>query len=174
MNYNDISEKWQAENDDLRNLSEEIAPIQFGLQRMERCLATEFKLITFMTQTQHHVQKLNKHPEQFKLNRYPEYMTFESTRVPIGAKEDRDNIQNYINANLIDIKGKNAIACQAPISKFTFYNFWRMIQQHNVRKIFMLSACIEKTKLKCDRYFPQNDLPQSKMTEREYQISLVK
>ena len=54
-------------------------------------------------------------------------MTFESTRVPIGAKEDRDNIENYINANLIDIKGKNAIACQAPISKFTFYNFWRMI-----------------------------------------------
>ena len=43
---------------------------------------------------------------------------------------------------MIDIRGKKAIACQAPISKFTFYNFWRMIEQHNVHRIFMLSACI--------------------------------
>lgn len=29
---------------------------------MERCLNTEFKLISFMTQTQLHVEKLNKNP----------------------------------------------------------------------------------------------------------------
>mgnify|MGYP000008776807 CR=1 FL=1 len=54
-------------------------------------------------------------------------MTFESTRVKLGPPDSHDNIDNYINANLIDIKGKTAIATQAPISKFTFYNFWKMI-----------------------------------------------
>jgi protein tyrosine phosphatase len=129
---------------------------------MDRCLATEFKLLTFMTQTQHHVEKLNKNPEQYKLNRYPEYMTFEPSRVLLGDPNDKDNIENYINANFIDFLGKRAIATQAPISKCTFYNFWRMVDQYNVSKIFMLCNIIEKSKPKCDRYFPQNANPEPK------------
>ena len=168
MSYNDISQQWLTENDDLKNLSEEIAQIEFGLERMERCLTTEFKLITFMTQTQHHVDKLNKHPDQFKLNRYPEFMTFEPSRVTLGKPEDKDSIENYINANLIEIRGKQAIATQAPLSKTTFYNFYRMLEQYNITKIFMLSNFIEKGKLKCDRYFPQTIDPEAKLTEKEY------
>ena len=99
-------------------------------------------------------------------------MTFEPTRVKIGSADSHESIDNYINANLVDIKGKTAIATQAPISKFTFYNFWRMIETYKVRKIFMLSACIEKTKLKCDRYIPQNTLPESKIVVKEYEIVL--
>ena len=69
-------------------------------------------------------------------------MTFENTRVKLGNKEEHDNIDNYINANMIDFRGKTAIATQAPISKFTFYNFWRMIEQYNVQKIFMLCSVV--------------------------------
>ena len=123
---------------------------------MERCLSTEFKLITFMTQTSQHVDKLNKHPEQFKLNRYPEFMTFDKTRVTLGKEEDRNEIDNYINANFVTIQGKQTIATQAPITKFTIYNFWRMVEQYKVNKIFMLTGVMEKGKLKGDRYYPQN------------------
>jgi protein tyrosine phosphatase len=95
-------------------------------------------------------------------------MTFEPTRVHLGDESDQENIENYINANFIDFVGKKAIATQAPISKFTFYNFWRMIDTYNVNKIFMLSGIMEKNKLKCDRYYPQNVSPESKLTEKEF------
>ena len=60
--YEDISVEWQEENPDLKQMSEEIQQIEFGLERLERCLATEFKLLTFMTQTEQHVNKLYKNP----------------------------------------------------------------------------------------------------------------
>ena len=77
----------------------------------------------------------------------------------LGDPNGKDNIENYINANFIDLLGKKAIATQAPISKGTFYNFWRMVEQYNVSKIFMLCNIIEKSKPKCDRYFPHNANP---------------
>lgn len=126
-----------------------------------------------MTQTQLHIAKLYNHPEQVKLNRYSEYLTFESTRVQLGKPQDQNTIDNYINANFIDIAGKKAIATQAPIFKTTSYNFWRMIDQYQVSRIFMLTNFIEKGKIKCDRYFPLNTLPETKLTENEYEIELL-
>lgn len=95
-------------------------------------------------------------------------MTFEPTRVLLGKPSEKDHIDNYINANFINIEGKKAIAAQAPISKLTFYNFWRMVEQYKVDTIFMLSNIIEKNKLKCDRYYPVNSLPESTLREEEY------
>jgi len=37
-----------------------------------------------MTQTQHHVNKLYKNPEQFPLNRNPAFMTFDPSRSIVG------------------------------------------------------------------------------------------
>jgi protein tyrosine phosphatase len=54
-----------------------------------------------MTQTQHHVAKLYKNPEQFPLNRNSGFMTFEPSRVTLGPPDEVDRIENYINANLI-------------------------------------------------------------------------
>jgi protein tyrosine phosphatase len=59
--------------------------------------------------------------------------------VILGDPKDKESIENYINANFIDFLGKKAIGTQAPISKTTFYNFWRMIEQYHVTKIFMLA-----------------------------------
>lgn len=93
-------------------------------------------------------------------------MTFDKTRVTLGKEEERDQIENYINANFVQIQGKLSIATQAPINKFTIYNFWRMVEQYKVNKIFMLTGVMEKGKLKCDRYFPQNTEPESKIIEK--------
>jgi protein tyrosine phosphatase len=88
-------------------------------------------------------------------------MTFEPTRVHLG--KDKDSIENYINANFIEFLGKRVIATQAPISKATFYNFWRMVEQYQVTRIFMLANVIEKAKPKCDRYYPQPTLNDAKL-----------
>lgn len=84
MDFNDISKEWVAENEDLKEMSTPIEQIDFPLERMSRCTATEFKLLSFMTQTQYHVDKLYKHPEQFPMNRHSSFMTFEPTRVRLG------------------------------------------------------------------------------------------
>jgi protein tyrosine phosphatase len=104
-------------------MSTPIELIDFPLERMSRCTATEFKLLSFMTQTQYHVDKLYKNPEQFPLNRNPAFMTFNPTRVRLG---NDDSIDNYINANMISVAGKRVVATQGPLT-VTIYNFWRMV-----------------------------------------------
>jgi hypothetical protein len=42
-----------------------------------------------MTQTQHHVNKLYKNPEQFPLNRNAAFMTFDPSRVILGTEEEK-------------------------------------------------------------------------------------
>lgn len=170
--YNDISQQWQLENEDLKHMSEEIPQIDFGLERLERCLATEFKLLCFMTQTQHHVNKLYKNPEQFPYNRNAAFMTFEPSRVTLGDEAERDKVENYINANLVEVEGKRIIATQGPLSN-SFNNFWRMVEQYDVRNIFMLCNLIEKNKIKCDRYYPQKDPHCSKLVEQDYEVTLL-
>jgi protein tyrosine phosphatase len=99
-------------------------------------------------------------------------MTFEPTRVLLGKPSEKDQIENYINANFINIEGKVAIATQAP-PKTTFHNFWRMVEQYKVERIFMLSSLIEKGKLICDRYYPVDALPESTLKVEEYEIRLL-
>jgi hypothetical protein len=43
-----------------------------------------------------------------------------------------------------------------------------MVDEYNVKSIFMLCNLIEKTKIKCDRYFPQKDPVSLKIVEKEY------
>jgi hypothetical protein len=89
MAYNDISEEWRIKNNELRVLSEAISLADFGLEKLDRSIQSEFKILSFMCQTQHHVEKLYKNPDQFPLNRNAQIMTFDSTRVVLGKEEDR-------------------------------------------------------------------------------------
>ena len=84
-----------------------------------------------MTETQHHVEKLYKNLEQFGFNRNNHIMTFEPTRVKLGPEEKCEDVENYINANYVEIEGKRLIASQGPMH-CTFYNFWRMIEENKV------------------------------------------
>lgn len=123
-----------------------------------------------MTQTQHHVAKLYKNPEQFPLNRNSAFMTFEPSKVRLGPPQEQEQIENYINANLVEVGGEKVIATQGPLTA-AFHNFWRMVEHYDVRTVFMLCNLIEKTKIKCDRYFPQE--VQTPLVEKEYQITLL-
>lgn len=170
--YNDLSLPWQNENEDIQKMSEPIPFIEFGFEKEERCLPTEFKILCFMTQSQYHVQKLYKNCEQFQFNRNASFMTFDPSRVTLGPAAERDKPENYINANFIEVEGKRVIATQGPLTT-TFYNFWRMVEQYNCRSIFMLCNLIEKNKIKCDRYFPCKDQEGAKMAEKEYEVTLL-
>lgn len=120
-----------------------------------------------MTQTQHHVNKLYKNPEQFPFNRNAGFMTFDPTRARLVPNPDHEKVENYINANVIELEGKRCIATQGPLTN-SFHNFWRMIEHYEVPAIFMLCCLIEKNKIKCDRYFPQKDPHAASITEQEY------
>lgn len=43
-----------------------------------------------------------------------------------------------------------------------------MVDQYEVKNIFMLCNLIEKNKIKCDRYYPKNDPENNKIVEQEY------
>lgn len=139
---------------------------------MERCLATEFKLLCFMTQTQHHVNKLYKNPEQFPFNRNAGFMTFDPSRVKLASGEDHEKVENYINANIIELEGKKVIATQGPLTN-SVHNFWRMVESYDVSTVIMLCCLIEKNKIKCDRYYPQKDPHSATLIEQEYEITLL-
>lgn len=45
------------------------------------------------------------------------------------------------------------IACQGPKEETT-HDFWRMIDQYDVKLIVMLTQLVEKNKEKCHQYYP--------------------
>ncbi|CAD6239050.1 GSCOCG00008621001-RA-CDS, partial [Cotesia congregata] len=89
-----------------------------------------------------------------KKNRYTDILPYDFSRVKLDII-DNDPNSDYINASFI--KGfsndEEYIACQAPKEE-TIYDFWRMVEQYNVRLIIMLTSLIENNKEKCCQYFP--------------------
>ncbi|XP_044581587.1 phosphatidylinositol phosphatase PTPRQ [Cotesia glomerata] len=89
-----------------------------------------------------------------KKNRYADILPYDFSRVKLDII-DNDPNSDYINASFI--KGfsneEEYIACQAPKEETT-YDFWRMVEQYNVRLIIMLTSLIENNKEKCCQYFP--------------------
>ncbi|XP_008546122.1 receptor-type tyrosine-protein phosphatase beta isoform X1 [Microplitis demolitor] len=89
-----------------------------------------------------------------KKNRYTDILPYDFSRVKLEII-DNDPNSDYINASFI--KGfsneEEYIACQAPKEETT-YDFWRMVEQYNIKLIVMLTLLIEKNKEKCYQYFP--------------------
>ncbi|XP_012279804.1 tyrosine-protein phosphatase 10D isoform X2 [Orussus abietinus] len=89
-----------------------------------------------------------------KKNRYSDILPYDFSRVKLEVI-DNDPNTDYINASFI--KGcsgeEEYIACQGPKEETT-YDFWRMIDQYDVKIIVMLTQLIEKGKEKCYQYFP--------------------
>ena len=56
----------------------------------------------------------------------------------------------------------------------SFSNFWKMVWKYNVVNIIMLCGINEEGRLKCDIYFPDNDLSTTQMRiGNDFELTLL-
>ncbi|KAL3250571.1 hypothetical protein MRX96_055474 [Rhipicephalus microplus] len=98
-----------------------------------------------------------RHPANSKKNRFTNIHPFDKSRVPLSLIGE-DEQSSYINASFV--KGCNSereyIAAQGP-NALTVNDFWRMIWEHDVKIIIMLTQFVEGNKKKCEKYWPDDN-----------------
>lgn len=98
-------------------------------------------------------------PENRGKNRYNNILPYDSTRVKLSYLED-DPCSDYINASYIPGNNyrREYIATQGPLPG-TKDDFWRMVWEHGVHNVVMVTQCVEKGRVKCDQYWPADREP---------------
>ncbi|XP_076119767.1 receptor-type tyrosine-protein phosphatase beta [Alosa pseudoharengus] len=93
-------------------------------------------------------------PENRGKNRYNNILPYDSTRVKLSYVDD-DPCSDYINASYIPGNNfrREYIATQGPLPG-TKDDFWKMVWEHNVHNVVMVTQCVEKGRVKCDHYWP--------------------
>ncbi|ESO85747.1 hypothetical protein LOTGIDRAFT_130294, partial [Lottia gigantea] len=92
-------------------------------------------------------------------NRYTNVLPFDYTRVKLLPVDDEEESE-YINANYLPgYNGKREyIAAQGPLPSTTD-DFWRMLWENQVSVVVMLTQCMEKGRVKCEKYWPDSTDP---------------
>lgn len=95
-------------------------------------------------------------PANSKKNRFTNIHPFDKSRVPLSVVGNDEN-SSYINASFV--QGCNGareyIAAQGP-NLTTINDFWRMIWEHDIQTVIMLTQCVEGNKKKCEKYWPDD------------------
>ncbi|KAM9436508.1 receptor-type tyrosine-protein phosphatase H-like [Clarias gariepinus] len=97
-------------------------------------------------------------PENKSKNRFTNVLAYDSSRVKLASQPGSDT--DYINANYIHGYGKEKqyIAAQGPLPS-TVNDFWRMVWEQKSSNIVMLTNCTEGGRIKCEQYWPTDDMP---------------
>ncbi|KAM3591984.1 uncharacterized protein V6R79_010785 [Siganus canaliculatus] len=92
-------------------------------------------------------------------NRFINVLPYDRSRVRLNTPNP--NIPcDYINANYMPGHNNNReyIATQGPLPN-TVNDFWRMIWEHRVKDVVMLTNCVEAGRNKCEQYWPAGNNP---------------
>ena len=178
----DISYKW-LENDE--NIKQLCSPFEVTLPSEENKnpfgnlkkhdYQCELKLIKWITEDEEHKNNFMKVGNKgTKINRHNDILPYKFNAVPINLEIKEKNLDNYINASYIDgpIKSESKlfIATQGPL-KETIPSFWKMIYNHKIKLVIMLSSKLEEAEGRNAIYWPkEND---SLIFEGENTIKIV-
>ncbi|XP_073958823.1 protein tyrosine phosphatase 69D [Choristoneura fumiferana] len=87
-------------------------------------------------------------------NRYPDIKAYDQTRVKL-SQIDGITGSDYINANFVmGYKEHKKFICAQGPTEATVNDFWRMIWEHGLELIVMLTNLEEYSKVKCSKYWP--------------------
>lgn len=153
----DISGKLLEDCADLKQLASQFCSLSQisseTLANQARQIEQEFRIITKITNTNKHSEKLVEFTEEVgSQNRYSEVYPFAFNNVRLTSGE-------YINASYVtdtrDILLKKYIATQAPLKK-GYSQFWRMVWESGSHFIVCLTGFSEKGTPKASKYWPEH------------------
>ena len=141
----------------------------------------ELKLIKWITDDDDHKDNFMKVGNKgTKINRHNDILPYSFNAVPLNPNVKEKNLENYINASYIDgpIKKEEKlfIATQGPL-KETIPSFWKMIYNHKISLVIMLSSKLEEAEGRNAIYWPKEvDKPmefEEKNNENKIKIEFV-
>ncbi|XP_028441228.1 phosphatidylinositol phosphatase PTPRQ isoform X2 [Perca flavescens] len=94
-------------------------------------------------------------------NRFPNIKPYNNNRVKL-LSEPGSAGSDYINASFVSgyLCPNEFIATQGPLPG-TVADFWRMIWETGTHTIAMLTQCYEKGRIRCHKYWPEDNKPMS-------------
>uniref|UniRef100_A0A672IKW9 Protein tyrosine phosphatase receptor type Q n=1 Tax=Salarias fasciatus TaxID=181472 RepID=A0A672IKW9_SALFA len=94
-------------------------------------------------------------------NRFPNIKPYNNNRVKLLSEPGTAG-SDYINASFVSgyLCPNEFIATQGPLPG-TVADFWRMIWETGTRTIAMLTQCYEKGRIRCHKYWPEDNKPMS-------------
>ncbi|XP_054914099.1 receptor-type tyrosine-protein phosphatase H-like [Poeciliopsis prolifica] len=104
-------------------------------------------------------QKAATLPENKGKNRFTNILPYDWSRVKLNTSTPNDTL-DYINANYLPgySSSREYIACQGPLPN-TLADFWRMVWEQKVKRIVMVTNCVEAGRTKCEQYWPEGPNP---------------
>ena len=119
----------------------------------------ELKLIKWITEDETHKNNFIKVGNKgAKINRHNDILPYTFNAVPLDLNNAEKNLDNYINASYIDDpirkESKLFIATQGPL-KDTIPSFWKMIYNHKIKLVIMLSSGLEEVDGRSPVYWPK-------------------